>query len=183
MSLIISKIQKAKTDNKIICICINTIKWNNRLIGYVKEIYSNNKFNLKVIDEFGQNKIIRTVLFSTIKSLEIGGSYNDNLEKLNKNGFVKSKTKTKYFLSWQQNLYTKLCELKNLKTLCTFFFKEEFSIGVVIGISNQELSIKNITFDGRSDGTSVYDVTALTKIRIGSAIENKITFLKKKKIY
>lgn len=37
-----------------------------------KKNLSDNKFSLKVIDEFGQNKIIKTVLFSTIESLEIG---------------------------------------------------------------------------------------------------------------
>jgi len=45
---------------------------DNGVIGHVKKIYSDNKFSLKVIDEFGQNKIVKTVLFSTIESLEIG---------------------------------------------------------------------------------------------------------------
>jgi hypothetical protein len=181
MSFIINQIKKAKMSRKLVCICINTINWNNRVIGYVKQIYPPHKFELEVIDEFGQQKNKRIVSFTSVKSLEIGGTYNDNLEKLNKNGFVRKQMHSKYFSVQNQDLYEKLCVLKNSKTLCTFFFKTEYSIGIVKRITKHEMSIKNITYEGRNDGISIFDIALLTKIRIGSAFENRITFLSNKK--
>lgn len=182
MRFIISQVQKAKVIRKLICICINTINWNNRVIGYVKQIYPPDKFELEVIDELGQQKNKQLILFTSVKSLEIGGTYNNNLERLNKNGLLKKQMHSKYFYAQKHDLSQKLYEVKNSKTLCTFFFNTEFSIGIVKRISKHEMSIKNITYEGQNDGISIFDIALLTKIRIGSAIENRIAFLNSKKL-
>ena len=95
MNFIKNQIEKAYKKNYLVCICLNNINWNNRVIGYVKNIYASERFEFEVIDEFGQKKNIRTVLFSSVKSLEIGGTYNENIEKLNKKGFLKNQSTPK----------------------------------------------------------------------------------------
>ncbi len=177
MNFIKNQIEKAYKKNYLVCICLNNINWNNRVIGYVKNIYASERFEFEVIDEFGQKKNIRTVLFSSVKSLEIGGTYNENIEKLNKKGFLKNQSTPKYFSEGKQNLYKKLNELKDTKALSTFFFDTEFSIGIVEEITLEELFIANIAYDGKKDGISVFDITLLTKIRSESNFENRISFL------
>jgi hypothetical protein len=177
MNFIKKRIEKAYEKNNLVCICLNNINWNNRIIGYVKNIYSFEAFELEIIDEFGQKKNIRKISFASVKSLEIGGIYNKNLEKLNKKRFSRNQSAPIYFSARKHNLHKKLYQLKDAKTLCTFFFDTEFSIGIVKEISQEELSIANIAQDGTNDGISVFDITLLTKIRSKSNFENRISFL------
>ena len=179
MNFIKTQIEKSFKQRKLICVCINKIEWNKRIIGYVRNIHKTEKFEIEIIDEFGQFKNFRTVLFSSVKSLEIDGIYNDNLEKLNKKGFKKDSSIAKYFPSKKYDLNKKLSELKEAKTLCTFFFDTEFSIGMVEKITQDELIISNIAYDGTNDGTSLFNIRFLTKIRYGSNLERRITFLRK----
>lgn len=162
----------------MVCICVGRIEWNNRIIGYVKNMYAS-KFKLEVIDEFGQKKNTRIFLFGAVKSLEIGGIYNNNLEKLNKGKWVRSKAGPKYAIAGKNNIYKKLNELLEARVVCTFFFGTEFSIGKVTQVTQEEFSILNIAYDGTSDGISVFDQTSLTKIRWASNFEKRIAFLAK----
>ncbi|HMG68758.1 MAG TPA: hypothetical protein VK588_13760 [Chitinophagaceae bacterium] len=77
------------------------------------------------------------------------------------------------------DLYKKLSKLKEVKTLRTFFFDTEFSVGIVAELTQMEFSITNIAFDGTEDGITVFDVELLTKIRCGTNFENRISFLNK----
>lgn len=181
MKFIKNKIEKAYKNNMLVCICLNSIVWNNRIIGYVVNMNASDKFDLEIIDEFGQKKNIKTIPFSAVKCLEIGGEYNEDIEKLYKEGFVKNQSKPHYIFAKKQRLYTKLVELKDKKTLCSFIFKSEYSIGIVEEITQKELVIKNIGYNGVSDGISVYDVSLLTEIRYNSNFENRISFLYMKK--
>ena len=177
MSFIKKQIEKAYKKKKLICVCLDKIDWNSRIIGYVKDIYASERFKLEIIDEFGQKKNIRTVLFASVKSLELGGIYNENLEILNKKGFLRDQSIPKYFSVAKHDLYKKLSGLKEAKTLCTFFFDTEFSIGIVTEITKEEFSIVNIAYDGTEDGISIFDVALLTKIRCETNFENRISFL------
>jgi hypothetical protein len=179
MSFIKNQIEKAYKKNELISVCLNNIDWNSRIIGYVKKIYASNKFELEIIDEFGQKKNRRTVLFASVKSLEMGGVYNENLANLNKKRFLKNQSTPKYFSSGKYDLPKKLSELKESKTLSTFFFDTEFSIGIVMEITQKELFILNIAYDGTEDGISIFDVTLLTKIRCETNFETRISFLTK----
>jgi hypothetical protein len=181
MSYLINQVEKSKRKGQLICICINSIDWRHRIIGYVIQIYPSGKFELQVIDELGQKKNKKMVLFSSIKSLEVGGIYNDNLERLMKNEFVKEKRRGKYFLISHRHVYERLQELKTSKTVCTFFFKTEFSIGIVNKVTRDEIMIKNISYEGGNDGVSFFNMAALTRIRIESNFENRIEFLSNKK--
>lgn len=176
-SFINKRIEEAYKKNELVSVCLGKIDWNSRIIGYVKKIYASNKFELEIIDEFGQKKNIRTVLFASVKSLEIGGVYNKNLEHLHKKGFLKNQSTPKYFSPEKYDLSKILSELKESKTLCTFFFDTEFSIGIVVDITQKELSIMNITYDGTEDGISIFEVTVLTKIRCETNFKNRISFL------
>jgi len=113
--------------------------------------------------------------------LEVGGIYNDNLGRLMKNGYVKDKRHAKYISPKSRDLNEKLCELKTSKTICTFFFKTEFSIGMVNRVTKDEIGIKNITYYGGNDGVSFFDAASLTKIRAGSNFESRIEFLRSNK--
>jgi hypothetical protein len=177
MNYIKNQIEQSYKKKELVCICLNRINWDNRIIGYVKNIYASNKFDLEIIDEFGQKKNKKRFLFTSIKSLEIGGIYNKNLENLNKKGFLKNKSTPKYFSIKKHNAYKKLIELKETKTLCTFFFKNEYSIGIVEEITQEEFFITNIAYDGTGDGISIFDITLLTKIRCNTNFENRISFL------
>ena len=179
MSFIKKRIEKAYKKNELVCVCLGSIDWNSRIIGYVKKIYAPNKFDLEIIDEFGQKKNIRTVLFASVKSLEIGGIYNKNIENLNKKGFLKNQSTPKYFSKARHDLHEKLSRLKESGALCTFFFDTEFSIGIVVETTQEELSIVNIAHDGTEDGISVFDLALLTKIRCETNFENRISFLNK----
>jgi hypothetical protein len=176
MNLIKDRIEKARKSGGLVCICVGRIAWNKRIIGYVKNIYAS-KFNLEVIDEFGQKKDTKTLLFDAVKSLEIGGIYNDNLEKLNKGGWVKSTAAPKYAIAGKNNLDKKLNELMDAKAVCTFFFRTEFSIGKITRVTQDEFCISNIGYDGTRDGMSVFDKASLTKIRWESNFERRISFL------
>src|SRR5258706_6469584 len=130
MSFIKTQIEEAHKKNELICVCLHNIDWSKRIIGYVKKIYASNKFDLEVIDEFGQKKGIRKVPFPSVKSLETGGVYNGNIKILHKYGFVKNQSSPQYFSAERHNLYERLGGLQETKTLCTFFFDTEFSIGI-----------------------------------------------------
>ncbi|MBX3242021.1 MAG: hypothetical protein KIT80_13620 [Chitinophagaceae bacterium] len=172
----LSQILKVQNSGKLICICLNSIDWNSRIIGYVKGI-NINKFEFQVIDEFGQRKGKRAILLNMVKSLEIGGIYNNMLEKLVKNGYVKGKTTPKYLYSNKNRFRENICKLIDSKEVCTFFFKTEFSIGIVTKVSKSELTIKNISYEGVNDGISIFDLKQLTKVRTRSHLENRIKFL------
>jgi hypothetical protein len=176
MSFIKDQIEKAYLKAGLVCICLDKIDWKKRVIGYVKNI-GTSKFKLEIIDEFGQKKSTKTVLFDAVKSLEIGGIYNDNLEKLNKGGWVRSTASPKYVIAGRNDIVGRLNELMEAQTVCTFFFGTEFSIGKVTRITQDEFVISNIADDGRADGRSVFVKTALTKIRWGSNFEKRISFL------
>jgi hypothetical protein len=96
MHSIKTQVEKAYKKGHLICICLNRINWEKRVIGYVKKFAGSDGFTLETIDEFGQKRTVRNVKISAIRSLEIGGKYNEDLEKLIKNGFKISKTKPKY---------------------------------------------------------------------------------------
>lgn len=177
MSYMKNKIINAYKDNHLICICLNRIDWEKRLIGYVRDLKEPNSFKFEIIDEFGQRKGVRSIKFKSIKSLEIGGVYNDNLEKLNGYGFKKTKSKPKYIIVNKRNVYDRLNELKVGKTLCTFVFETEYSIGIVTACTESEFFISNVAYDGSKDGISVFDISMLTKIRYASNHENRISFL------
>ena len=179
MNFIRKRIEKALNNNELVCICLNTINWNSRLIGYVKKIHLSDNLDFQIIDEYGQKKDLKPVLFSTIKSLEIGGTYNKNIDTLFKKEFLRNQTMPKYFSIKKQDLHKKLKELKETKALCTFFFDTEFSIGIVEQITEDEFSITNIAYDGTEDGISIFDIKMLTKIRTGSNFESRILFLLK----
>lgn len=179
MKFINSRIEKAHKNNELVCVCLNNIHWDKRLIGYVTNIHTSDKFELEIIDEFGEIKNVKTIAFASVKSLEIGGIYNENLEKLNKKGFEKNLSKPNYISAKHHNLFEKMKRLKEKQTLCTFFFNTEFSIGIVKEITQRELSIANIAYDGAIDGVSFFDIARLTKIRYGSNFENRIFFLYK----
>src|ERR1700712_893561 len=99
MSYIVKLIRNAHANNKLVCICIHKIDWKSRLIGYVISIYSLNDFKFQSFDEVGRMQKLKTISFDSVKSLEIGGVYNDNLEKLIKNGFSKQRSPGKYYYS------------------------------------------------------------------------------------
>ena len=179
MNFIKTEIEKAFNQKKLICICINKIDWDKRIIGYVRYIQNLEKFEIETIDEFGQFKNVKTILFASVRSLEMGGIYNNNLEKLNEKGFKKDNSIAKYFSFKKHNLYDKLVKLKEEGIICTFFFKTEFSIGVVKEVTQEELFISNIAYDGTDDGTSLFNVKLLTKIRSTSNFERRLTFLRK----
>ncbi|MDP4150149.1 MAG: hypothetical protein Q8927_11695 [Bacteroidota bacterium] len=174
-----NKIEKAYKNGHLICICLNRIDWQRRVIGYVKKFAKSDSFTLEVIDEFGQKKDLRTVSLSSIKSLEIGGVYIENLEKLNKNGFKRTKTRPKYISINKRNAHKKLNEFMALSTLCTFVFGTEYSVGIVTASTESEFSISNVGFDGSDNGFSVFDVNSLTQIRYEGNAEERISFLHK----
>jgi hypothetical protein len=179
MTSIKDRIEKAYKNGRLICICLNRIDWERRVIGYVKKFGESDSFALEVIDEFGQKKDLRTVKLSSIKSLEIGGVYNENLEKLNRNGFKKSKTKPKYISINKRNVYKKLNEFMVQATLCTFVFGTEYSVGIVTASTESEFSISSVGFDGSDNGISVFNVKSLTQIRYEGNAEERISFLHK----
>jgi len=178
MSFIKDQIEKAHKKGGLVCVCLGKIEWNRRIIGYVRNIYAF-KFKLEIIDEFGQKKKTKIVLFDAVKSLEIGGIYNDSLHKLSKGRWMKSAAAPKYAIVGKNDLYKKLNELMEARTVCTFFFGTEFSIGKVTEVTQEEFCILNIAFDGTSDGASVFNKVSLTKIRWASNFERRISFLAK----
>lgn len=178
MSFIKDQIEKAYKKGCLVCVCLGKIDWNRRVIGYVMNIYTT-KFKLEVIDEFGQKKSTKTFSFDAVKSLEIGGIYNDNLEKLNKGGWVKSTAAPKYVIAGKNNILKRLNELMKAGTVCTFFFGTEFSIGRVKQVTQEEFMISNIAYDGTDDGVSAFVKASLTKIRWESNFERRIAFLAK----
>jgi hypothetical protein len=105
--------------------------------------------------------------------------YNENLDKLNKNGFKKSKTRPKYISINKRNVHRKLNELMVLKTLCTFVFGTEYSVGIVTASTESEFSISSVGFDGSDNGISVFNVNSLTQIRYNGNGEERISFLHK----
>jgi hypothetical protein len=143
----------------------------------VKKFGESDSFALEIIDEFGQKKDLRTVKLNSIKSLEIGGVYIENLEKLNKNGFKKSKTRPKYVSINKRNVHKKLNEFMALTILCTFVFGREYSVGIVTASTESEFSISNVGFDGSDNGISVFNVNSLTQIRHEGNAEERISFL------
>lgn len=177
MSFIRTQIESAYKKKQLVSICIDKIVWDKRIIGYIKKIYSSDKFDLDIIDELGQRTGVKKISFPSVKSLEIGGLYNDNLKFLDKHGFEINQSRPKYFSSQKNNLYEKLRELKETATLCTFYFGSEYSFGRVTDISEKEFTINNIGDNGIEDGTSAYDIAKLTKIRAKSNLENMIAFL------
>jgi hypothetical protein len=179
MKQIENAIQKAFKHQRLISICLSRIDWQKRIVGYVKDVKSPDLFTLQIIDEFGQRKGIRKIDFKSVKSVETGGIYNDALEKLEKKGFKKGKTKPKYINITKKNAFYKLNGILAQKTLCTFVFQTEYSIGVVNTCSESEFSIINVSFDGSADGTSSFNIDQLTQIRHGSNHENRISFLQK----
>jgi hypothetical protein len=179
MSFIKVQIEKAYKNGHLICVCLNRIDWERRVIGYVKKFGKSDSFALEVIDEFGQKKDLRTVELSSIKSLEIGGVYIENLEKLNKNGFKKSKTRPKYISINKRNVHKKLNEFMALTKLCTFVFDTEYSVGIATATTESEFSISNVGFDGSDNGISVFNVNSLTQIRYEGNAEERISFLHK----
>jgi|SRR6185312_9198496 len=178
MSFIKDELEKAHKKGGLVCVCLGKIEWNRRLIGYVTNI-SKTKFKLEIVDEFGQKKSTKTILVDAVKSLEMGGIYNDNLEKLNKGGWVKSIATPKYVIVRKSNVLKRLNELMKAGTVCTFFFRTEFSIGRVKHITQEEFMISNIAYDGTDDGVSVFVNASLTKIRWDSNFERRISFLAK----
>jgi hypothetical protein len=178
MSFIKDQIEKAYKKGGLVCVCLGRIDWNKRVIGYVKHI-GTSRFKLEIIDEFGLKKSTKTFLFDAVKSLETGGMYNNNLEKLNKGRWVRSTASPKYIVAAKNNIVGRLNELMEAGTVCTFFFGTEFSIGKVTRITEEEFVISNIGYDGKDDGSSVFVKTSLTKIRWGSNFEKRIAFLAK----
>jgi hypothetical protein len=172
-----TQIETAYKNGHLICICLTRIDWARRVIGYVKKIVGSDSFVLQVIDEFGQKKDLKTVKSSSIRSLEIGGVYIENLEKLNKCGFKKSKTKSKYISINKRNVHKKLNEFLIRRELCTFVFGTEYSVGIVTAITESEFSISNVGFDGSDNGISVFNITSLTQIRFEGNAERRISFL------
>jgi len=172
-----TQIETAYKNGHLICICLTRIDWARRVIGYVKKIVGSDSFVLQVIDEFGQKKDLKTVKSSSIRSLEIGGVYIENLEKLNKCGFKKSKTKSKYISINNRNVHKKLNEFLIRRELCTFVFGTEYSVGIVTAITESEFSISNVGFDGSDNGISVFNITSLTQIRFEGNAERRISFL------
>ena len=71
-------------------------------------------------------------------------------------------------------MYDRLSQLMKSKAICTFFFKTEYSIGIVKGVTSDELSIANIEYDG----SSILDIHLLTKLRCESNFEKRISFLR-----
>ena len=161
---------------QLICICLNKIDWDKRVIGYLTSKPSSSTIDLQVIDEKGNFKMRKQILIETIKSIEIGGIYNDNLEKLAKAQLKPSKGQMKQVTTSKGNIQL-LQRLKDSQQVCTFFFETEYAVGKVRKLSICHLVINNITFDGRNDGLSIFDITSLTKIRIGSSKENRISLL------
>jgi hypothetical protein len=177
MTSIKAQVEKAYKNGHLICICLHRIDWEKRVIGYVKKCDGLDSLTLEVIDEFGQKKNVKTVKLNSIKSLEVGGKYNENLEILNKNGFKKSKTRPKYIAINNRNVHKRLDGLRVLSTLCTFVFGSEYSVGIVMAVSEAEFSISSVGFDGSDNGISVFDNSSLTRIRYGSTAEDRISFL------
>jgi hypothetical protein len=183
MNAIKSRIEKAYTKNELICICLNSINWQKRLIGYVRNIYPTDMFKIEIIDEYGKKQKTRSIPFKSVKSLEIGGVYNEKLEKLNKNGSFKNNSSPKYYSVKKRSLFSKLKlleELKKLNIISTFFFNTEYPIGKIRETKENKFSIENIAYDGAKDGISIFDTSLLTKIRCLSSFENRISFLFKK---
>jgi hypothetical protein len=178
MNFIKKRIERAFKRNELICICINRIIWNNRIIGYVNSINKSGKFKINILDEYGQIKNTKTFTFFSVKSLEIGGTYNENLGRLNKSNFSKHHSTPKYFNKRKNNLFAKIDQLANTNKVCTFYFGSEYSIGVVKAVASGEFTIMNISFEGKEDGESIFDINLLTKIRYDSNFEIKITLLR-----
>lgn len=171
------RIKEAYRTKELICVCVHKIVWDRRIIGFVRKIYASGKFDLDVIDEWGQRKGVKRISFASVKSLEVGGTYNDNLKLLYMYGFVRNQSRPRYFSAGKHDLSAKLRELKETATVCTFFFGTEYSHGRVANVHEDEFVINNIGYDGSPDGTSVYTLAGLTKIRCHSNHENRIDFL------
>ncbi|MEP6468091.1 MAG: hypothetical protein ABJB05_17395 [Parafilimonas sp.] len=180
-NLLKNKIEKFYNEQKLICICVNKIDWNKRIIGYIKKVNDFDSIELQVVDEFGRNKNLKLISFKSIKSLETGGIYNETLEKLNKKRAIEIYRTSKYLYSSDKNFFAKAHVLIKEKELCTFFFATEFTIGIIKKISQDELKIINIGYDGKNDGESIFDIAFLTKVRYKSNFEKKVFFLRKSK--
>jgi hypothetical protein len=181
MNLVIEQIVKAKREKRLISICLKNIDWNRRIIGYVKDGAPAKHIRLEIRDEYGQKKDTKNIPLAAIKCVEIGGLYADDLEILIEDGFFKTKGPAENVVRKSHQWFKKLSELSKAKILCTFFFKEDYSMGVVTDVNEQEFSINNIGYEGKTDGVSVYDLKKLTRVRFGSNFENRIDFLSKRK--
>ena len=61
--------------------------------------------------------------------------------------------------------------------LCTFYFNDNYSVGIIAKEVTNQLFINNKGYDGIDDGVSGYDIKKLTKIRYNSPFELRIEFL------
>lgn len=167
---------------KLICICLNKIDWDKRLIGFLKKNITDNIIELQVINEYGELKNVKTIRLDKIVSIEFGGSYNNDLELLHNGKFKCERYKSQYLhCKKKQNLAEKLQILLDTKELCSFYFNESYSIGFISKRITNELCIEHVGYDGVKDGIASYDLNELTKIRYNSPFEARIKFLLQKK--
>ena len=182
MNYIKEIVKEAYKENRVICICLKRIDWDKRLIGFIRNNFSDEHIKLEILNEYGEPKNIKDIPLSKIRSLEYGGVYNDNLEILYKGKFKSNRSKAKYII-WnrKEDLTAILKKLLKNEVLCTFYFNDYYSIGIIAKEVTDQLFINNKGYDGVNDGVSGYDINKLTKIRYNSPFELRIEFLLKNK--
>jgi len=167
-------------QKKLIDVCLKKIDWSKRHIGFVEKYEPNNFLVMKELDQYGRVIGFREILFKNIKSIEYGGIYEKNLETIYfGNIWEKKKTYPRYIKDLRPDKGRLIKRLIDTQTVCTFFFKDNYVIGILQEVSKDQLLIKNISFFGVEDGISSFYIKSLTQIRYNGPLEIRVDFLRK----
>lgn len=170
-------LENAYKEKTLIGLRTILLDWGESIIGYVisvEELY----FTINEIDEYGFF-IGRTIIaIEDVINIEINDRYQKRLKFIQENN--SNLNSNSQITIWKDgvNLISHLKELIEAKKITTLFYDEDdYVIGIVLQLDQEDLMIKNIGTEGDEDGISCYPIDKLMGLRYDGINEQKVKIL------
>lgn len=174
-------LNKAVDEKSLIGIRTNKLDWGQTIIGYIVEL-NESDFTINEIDEYGMLIGNTVIQMTDVLHLEYDDRYQKRLQFTYENSETFNPNSCVTIWKEGKELMPHLNMLKETDKLFTFFLNEDdYVIGFLQDITEDQILIRNIGKEGDDDGVSCYYIEKFIGIRFDSLSEQKINLLYKNK--
>lgn len=178
MEYMINKFLKKALDEKtLIGIRTKKLEWGQTIIGYIVDLDAT-CFIINEVDEYGILIGKTLIMISDILHIECNDRYQKRLQFISEKGSIFDRNSRVTIWKEGKSLLSDLKALQGSDKICTFFLNEDdYIIGFLIDITDDQILIRGIGDEGDDDGISCYYIENFIGLRYDSLVEQRIKLL------
>jgi len=170
-------LKKAFDEKTLIGIRTKRLEWGQTIIGYIIDLNAT-CFIINELDEYGMFIGKTLIMISDVLHIEYNDRYQKRLEFISGKRSMFDPNNRVTIWKEGQLLLPDLKTLQGSDKICTFFLNEDdYIIGFLIDITDDQVLIRGIGDEGDDDGISCYYIDNFIGLRYDSLVEQKIKLL------